>query len=67
LVRCHSGYNRSGLVVGQTLIELGYQPGDAIDLIRQRRSSLALNNKVYEEYLRAGLDVAQLLVGLSPD
>lgn len=30
LVRCHSGYNRSGLVVVQALVDLGYQVDDAI-------------------------------------
>ncbi|MBP2330726.1 protein-tyrosine phosphatase [Kibdelosporangium banguiense] len=64
LVRCHAGYNRSGLVVAQTLIELGYEPRDAIQLIRQRRSPWALHNALFEEYLLTGLDIAHLLVGL---
>ncbi|MGW1846858.1 protein-tyrosine phosphatase family protein [Streptomyces sp. NPDC001966] len=64
LVRCNAGYNRSGLVVAQTLIELG-QPGmTAIQLIRERRSPWALNNPMFEDYLTTGLDVASLLVGL---
>ncbi|WP_345694945.1 protein phosphatase [Kitasatospora terrestris] len=64
LVRCHSGYNRSGLVVAQALIELGQDTATAIDLIRQRRSPWALNNQTFEQYLTAGLDVAYLLTGL---
>ncbi|MFE7356130.1 protein phosphatase [Streptomyces sp. NPDC057543] len=64
LVRCHSGYNRSALVVAQTLIELGQDANTAIDLIRQRRSSWALNNQTFERYLTTGLDIAYLLAGL---
>jgi protein-tyrosine phosphatase len=64
LVRCRAGYNRSGLVVAQALINLGYRPVDAIELIRRKRSQWALHNLVFEDYLLAGLDVAYLLVGL---
>ncbi|MFB6888914.1 protein phosphatase [Kitasatospora sp. NPDC056327] len=64
LVRCHSGYNRSGLVVAQTLIELGQDPATAIALIRHSRSPWALNNQTFEQYLSTGLDVAYLLAGL---
>ncbi|MEU6242621.1 protein phosphatase [Streptomyces sp. NPDC047024] len=64
LIRCNAGLNRSGLLVGQTLVELGHEPAAAIALIRQRRSPWALNNRIFEEYLTAGLDVAQLLTGL---
>ncbi|MFE7328024.1 protein phosphatase [Streptomyces sp. NPDC057565] len=64
LVRCNAGFNRSGLLVGQALIELGYEPTTAIDLIRQRRSPWALNNRIFEEYLATCLDVACLLTSL---
>jgi hypothetical protein len=64
LVRCHAGYNRSGLVVAQTLIELGSDSRSAIDLIRRQRFPRALHNQLFEEYLMAGLDIAHLLVGL---
>jgi hypothetical protein len=64
LVRCHSGYNRSGLVVGQALVQLGYQVDDAIFLIRRRRSKWALNNHLFVQYLTTGLDIAGLLVDL---
>lgn len=64
LVRCHSGYNRSGLVIAQSLIELGHTPDAAISLIRQKRSPRALNNETFEQYLTTGLQVAYLLTGL---
>lgn len=64
LVRCHSGYNRSGLVVAQALITMGYPAEDAIFLIRYRRSKWALNNFLFVDYLNTGLDVARLLTGL---
>jgi protein-tyrosine phosphatase len=64
LVRCYAGYNRSGLVIAQALVNLGMNIGDAIALIRRRRSPHALHNKTFEDYLRTGLDVAHLLTGL---
>lgn len=63
-VRCHSGYNRSGLVVAQALVELGHDAKAAIDLVRQNRSPSALNNETFRDYLSTGLDVAYLLAGL---
>ncbi|GII55297.1 protein phosphatase [Planotetraspora thailandica] len=64
LVRCHSGYNRSGLVVAQALAELGYPIEDAIFLIRYRRSKWALNNPLFVDYLTTGLGIALLLTDL---
>ena len=64
LVRCHAGYNRSGLVVVQALVHLGYPVDDAIFLVRYRRSKWALSNHLFVEYLTTGLDVAGLLVDL---
>ncbi|MFB6616347.1 protein phosphatase [Streptomyces sp. NPDC085524] len=64
LVRCRSGHNRSGLVVAQTLVELGEQPDAAVGVVRRGRSPWALNNRVFEDYLTTGLEVAGLLVGL---
>jgi hypothetical protein len=64
LVRCHRGYNRSGLVVAQALITMGYTADDAIALIRARRSKRALNNALFVDYLTTGLDIARLLTGL---
>ncbi|MFJ8232816.1 protein phosphatase [Streptomyces sp. NPDC094448] len=64
LVRCHSGYNRSGLVVAQALIQLGQEATAAIDLVQEKRSPWALNNATFRNYLTTGLDVARLLTGL---
>jgi hypothetical protein len=66
LVRCRHGYNRSGLVTAQALIELGQDAPAAIDTLRRRRSPWALYNRVFEQYLTIGLDVAHLLTGLEP-
>lgn len=51
LVRCQAGLNRAGLITGLTLINLGYSPEEAIDLIREYRSPWALCNEDYEQYL----------------
>ncbi|MFE3558554.1 protein phosphatase [Streptomyces sp. NPDC059193] len=64
LVRCNAGYNRSGLVVAQTLIELGHEASAAIGTIRQKRSPRALTNQLFEDYLITGLPVAHLLADL---
>ncbi|HEU5026182.1 MAG TPA: dual specificity protein phosphatase family protein [Spirillospora sp.] len=64
LVRCHSGYNRSGLVIAHALTLSGYSANDAIFLVRYRRSKWALNNSLFVDYLNTGLDVARLLTGL---
>ncbi|WP_395293367.1 protein phosphatase [Kitasatospora hibisci] len=64
LVRCHSGYNRSGLVIAQALVELGHQADRAVELIRERRSPWALNNQLFVEYLVGGLSTAALPAGL---
>ncbi|MFB7471752.1 protein phosphatase [Kitasatospora sp. NPDC056184] len=64
LVRCHSGYNRSGLVAAQALVELGHDAGRAIALVRERRSPSALGNLAFVDYLTTGLATAYLLAGL---
>ncbi|MFE0423725.1 protein phosphatase [Streptomyces sp. NPDC058953] len=64
LVRCHSGYNRSGLVVAQALMRQGHQAATAIQRVQERRSPWALNNATFRNYLTTGLDVARLLTGL---
>ncbi|MFD9333338.1 protein phosphatase [Streptomyces sp. NPDC060028] len=66
LVRCHSGYNRSGLVVAQCLVERGLPAAEAIALVRRRRSPWALHNETFAAYLAAGLDTAALLAELDP-
>ncbi|GAA3798411.1 dual specificity protein phosphatase family protein [Streptomyces phyllanthi] len=67
LVRCYHGYNRSGLVVAQSLIRTGRSPDEAIHLIRSRRSPWALHNDLFVEYLRAGLTTARLLEELAEE
>lgn len=64
LVRCNAGYNRSGLVVAQTLIELGHKAPEAVETVRQKRSPFALNNQLFVDYLTTGLAVAHLLADL---
>ncbi|GAA4559506.1 protein-tyrosine phosphatase family protein [Planotetraspora kaengkrachanensis] len=64
LVRCQAGYNRSGLVIVQALLTLGYSLDDAMFLVRNRRSKWALSNHLFVNYLTTGLGVAGLLVGL---
>ncbi|WP_333741062.1 protein-tyrosine phosphatase family protein [Streptomyces sp. IBSBF 2806] len=65
LVRCYSGYNRSGLVVAHTLMGRGHSADGAIRQIRSRRSPWALHNELFVEYLRAGLPTARLLEELA--
>ncbi|AKZ58125.1 Protein phosphatase [Streptomyces ambofaciens ATCC 23877] len=65
LVRCHHGYNRSGLVVAHTLMRRGGTAEEAVRLIRARRSPWALHNDLFVEYLRAGLVTARLLEDLA--
>ncbi|MEV6104168.1 protein phosphatase [Streptomyces sp. NPDC051940] len=64
LVRCHSGYNRSGLVIAQALVVLGYEPSAALSMVRRRRSPWALNNEYFVQYLDMGLDLARELSAL---
>ncbi len=55
LVRCHSGYNRSGLVVAGVLMLGGYGAEEAVALIREQRSPYALHNSTFVKYLVRGL------------
>jgi hypothetical protein len=52
LIRCQAGLNRSGLVSALVLMAGGLSPAQAIDLIRERRSSYALCNGSFEAWLR---------------
>jgi len=52
LTRCQAGWNRSGFVTALVLLIDGYSAEAAIDLIRNRRSSDALSNHVFERFLR---------------
>jgi len=51
LVRCQAGYNRSGLVVGFALIEMGHTPREAIEMVRAARGPWALCNIHFVRYL----------------
>ena len=64
LVRCDTGYNRSGLMVAQILINRMEPPHRAIELVRRARGRWALNNDLFVDYLTTGLSVAYLLTGL---
>lgn len=64
LIRCHSGYNRSGLLAAQALVERMYTPYQAIELIRRARTRWALNNELFVDYLVTGLHVSSLLTSL---
>ncbi|WP_459751412.1 protein-tyrosine phosphatase family protein [Streptomyces sennicomposti] len=65
LVRCWSGYNRSGLVVAHALVHRGCSADEAVRLIRARRSPWALHNELFVDYLRAGLSTVRLLEELA--
>ena len=50
-VNCLSGVNRSGLVVGRALVELGYTPEEAIEAFRSARGPMALSNQRFVRFL----------------
>jgi hypothetical protein len=52
LVRCRAGLNRSGLVLGIALRQLGWSADDAIDTMRARRSPHVLHNPTFEQHVR---------------
>jgi hypothetical protein len=52
LSHCGAGFNRSALVAGMILVELGWRGIDAVQRLRDRRSG-ALFNDVFAEYLLA--------------
>ena len=51
LIRCQAGVNRSGLVSALVLMLEGYEPHEAIELLRQRRSRVVLSNSHFERWL----------------
>jgi protein-tyrosine phosphatase len=51
LVHCAQGWNRSGLITGAALVDLGVDPQSAIALIRQHRHPMALSNPHYTAWL----------------
>ena len=52
-VNCLSGVNRSGLLVGRALVELGYTPEEAIEAVRRARGPMALSNQHFVRFLLA--------------
>ena len=48
LVHCYAGMNRSGLVTAAALVKLGYEPEQAINLLRKQRFPEVLSNKFFE-------------------
>lgn len=52
LVHCQAGLNRSGLIVGASLVLLGSTPDEAIALMRAKRSPAVLCNPTFEAFLR---------------
>ena len=50
-VNCLSGVNRSGLLAGRALVELGYTPEEAIEAVRRARGPMALSNQRFVRFL----------------
>lgn len=53
LVTCQAGLNRSGLVCGLALKNLGMSGKEAIQVIQQRRGFIALSNRWFREVILA--------------
>jgi hypothetical protein len=53
LVTCGAGLNRSGLVTGLALRDLGHTADEAIALIRKARGAHALAGKAFPSFIRA--------------
>lgn len=51
LVHCQAGLNRSGLIVGASLILDGMSADVAIDLLRTKRSDAVLCNQAFADFL----------------
>lgn len=51
LIHCQAGLNRSGLATALTLISDGMSAPDAVALIRERRTPLALCNETFEHFV----------------
>ena len=56
-VNCAAGLNRSGLLVGSALVELGHPPLGAIELVRRARGPWALSNVGFTRFLLLEEDV----------
>lgn len=59
LIRCQAGLNRSGLVTALVLARDGMPIEEAIDLLREKRSSAALCNPDFVDWLVDNHDVFQ--------
>jgi len=55
-IRCQAGLNRSGLVTALTLMISGLSADEAIDTLREKRSTYALCNGEYEHWLLTEAD-----------
>ena len=55
-IRCQAGLNRSGLVTALTLMISGMSADEAINTLREKRSSYALCNGEYEHWLLTEAD-----------
>jgi protein-tyrosine phosphatase len=53
LVTCAQGLNRSGLVSGLALRQLGFDGGRAVELVRRARGRDALSNPAFAAMVRA--------------
>ena len=54
LIHCQAGLNRSNLIAAAVLIKDGHTPEYSIDLLREKRSPLALCNWTFEDWLLDG-------------
>ena len=51
LVHCKAGKNRASLVSGRVLIERGFEPEEAVRLLRERRGDDVLRNIAFLDWL----------------
>lgn len=52
LVHCQAGLNRSSLIAATALWLRGMNAGDAVDLLREKRSEAVLCNPVFDSWVR---------------
>lgn len=57
LVHCQAGLNRSSLIATRALMLEGMDAGEAIKLVRSKRSPACLCNPAFEKYLRSLPDI----------
>ena len=63
LIRCQAGLNRSGLLTALVLMLAGWEAEEAIRLIRAKRSTVALFNDDFVDWL---IDDAAEALGIEP-